>query len=163
MICAQVATVHPTLPAWLYPGCRHRTADVEQEGLIVRMADVSETIRPDNWEAKQITGEVSKFTAYVLVPGHPSGKDKVFRDAMGYDIPDAPSLLNSYIAQARARFDAKDYTVGRKDRYGQRFAIVVELQGKGGAAGRTYRVQSGWILDREGTLKLATPFAGFAD
>ena len=48
------------------------------------------------------------------------------------------------------------------DQYGQRFTIEIELTSKGQTSGRTYRVLSGWILDANGTLKLTTPFTGFA-
>jgi len=81
---------------------------------------------------------------------------------MGYGIEDAQELLDIYIAQVREKFADKEYVIGLRDQYGQRFTIEIELTGKGAAAGRTYHVFSGWILDINGTLKLSTPFTGFA-
>ncbi|GAA6616587.1 DUF6883 domain-containing protein [Scytonema sp. NUACC26] len=109
------------------------------------------------WEVTQVTGDTRKFTDYVLVPNHKTGKDKIFIGTLGFrpnSNEDAQELLSTYISQAQAKFNQKDYIVGEKDRYGQRFTIVVEVRGK--------RLLTGWILGTDGTLKLATPFSGFA-
>jgi hypothetical protein len=63
-------------------------------------------------------------------------------------------LLSTYISQAQAKFGQKDYVIGEGDQYGQRFTIVIEVRGK--------RLLTGWILDVDGTVKLVTPFSGFA-
>jgi hypothetical protein len=109
-----------------------------------------------SWQVNQITGDPRKFSAYVLVPNHKSGKDKIFLDTLGYrphNLDDAQTLLDIYITQAQAKFAIQDYTVGTCDRHGQRFTIVVEVRGQ--------QLLTGWILDNQGILKLATPFAGF--
>ncbi|KYC36126.1 hypothetical protein WA1_41030 [Scytonema hofmannii PCC 7110] len=109
------------------------------------------------WEATHFTGDLRKFSDYVLVPNHKTGKDKIFIDTLGFrpnSNEDAQELLSTYISQAQAKFNQKDYVVGEKDRYGQRCTIVVEIRGK--------RLLTGWILSTDGTLKLATPFSGFA-
>jgi len=128
--------------------------------------------RDSEWVVKEIVGDISKFSRYVLVPDHPSGKDKIFRDSMGYAIEDAEDPLRIYISQAHEKLarkeyaiglmDPKEYAIGLTDPYGQRFTVEVELAGKGQMLGRTYRLLSGWILDANGTLKLTTPFTGFA-
>jgi hypothetical protein len=94
----------------------------------------------------------------VLVPDHPSGKDRIFLGVLNYrprSEEDARALVSIYVAQASQKFTRREYTVGKRDRHGQRFTIAVELQGR--------VVLSGWILRPDGTLWLATPFAGFAD
>ncbi len=109
------------------------------------------------WEATQIIGDYRKFLNYVLVPNHKTGKDKIFIGTLGFrpnSNEDAQELLSTYINQAQAKFSQKDYVIGEEDRYGQRFTIVIEVRGK--------RLLTGWILDADGTLKLVTPFSGFA-
>ena len=104
-----------------------------------------------------ISGDPRKFLEYVLVPGHPSGKDRVFLGTLNYrprSEEDARTLLATYIAQARDKVARHEYTVGERDRHGQRYTIEIELRGR--------FVMSGWILRPDGTLWLATPFAGFA-
>jgi LPS O-antigen subunit length determinant protein (WzzB/FepE family) len=109
------------------------------------------------WEATQIIGDCRKFLNYVLVPNHKTGKDKIFIGTLGFrpnSNEDAQELLSTYISQAQAKFSQKDYVIGEEDQYGQRFTIVIEVRGK--------RLLTGWILDADGTLKLVTPFSGFA-
>jgi hypothetical protein len=125
------------------------------------MSNTAENPEPENaqqWQITQITGDLRKFSEYVLVPNHKSGKDKIFLGLLSYrpsNLEDAQALLEIYITQAQAKFLAQDYTVGEHDRHGQRFTIVVEIRGK--------RLLTGWILDNQGTLKLVTPFSGFAN
>jgi hypothetical protein len=125
------------------------------------MSNTGESLKPENaqqWQINQITGDPRKFSEYVLVPSHKSGKDKIFLGLLGYrpyNLDDAQALLETYITQAQAKFVAQDYTVGEHDHHGQRFTIVIEIRGQ--------RLLTGWILDNQGTLKLATPFSGFAN
>lgn len=109
------------------------------------------------WEVRLVTGDPRKFSNYVLVPNHKTGKDKIFINILGFrpnSDEDAQELLSTYISQAQAKFNLRDYIVGERDQYGQRFTIVVEIRGR--------RLLTGWILDTDGILKLATPFSGFA-
>ncbi len=110
------------------------------------------------WKAIIVTGDPRKFSNYVLVPNHKSGKDKIFINLLGFrpnSDEDAQELLSTYISQAQTKFNLPDYIVGEKDQYGQRFTIVIEIRGK--------RLYTGWILGTDGILKLATPFSGFAN
>jgi hypothetical protein len=125
------------------------------------MSNTDKSLEPQNtqqWQITQITGDLRKFSEYVLIPKHKSGKDKIFIGLLGYrpnNINDAQDLLEIYITQAQAKFVAQDYTIGEYDLHGQRFTITIEIKGK--------RLLTGWILDKQGTLKLATPFTGFAN
>ena len=112
----------------------------------------------NEWVAKLVTGDLRKFSEYVLIPNHKSGKDRIFLRILGYrpnSTEDAQELLTLYIDQAQVKFANQEYVVGEKDQHGQRFTIVVEVKGK--------KLLTGWILDANGTLKLATPFSGFAE
>lgn len=109
------------------------------------------------WEVRLVTGDPRKFSNYVLVPNHKTGKDKIFINILGFrpnSDEDAQELLSTYISQAQAKFNSRDYIVSEKDEYGQRFTIVIEIRGR--------RLLTGWILVTDGILKLATPFSGFA-
>ncbi|KAM3112947.1 DUF6883 domain-containing protein [Phormidesmis sp. 146-33] len=125
------------------------------------MSNTGENLEPENnpqWQITLITGDFRKFSEYVLIPNHKSGKDKIFLDLLGYrpnNLDDAQTLLETYITQAQFKFAAQDYTIGEQDRHGQRFTIIVEVRSK--------KLRTGWILDNQGTLKLATPFSGFAN
>ena len=44
---------------------------------------------------------------------------------MGYGIEDAQELLDIYIAQVREKFADKEYVIGLRDQYGQRFTIEI--------------------------------------
>jgi hypothetical protein len=131
------------------------TAKYHVSALISR-ADSDPVDLPEAWVAKTITADPRKFSEYVLVPDHPTGKSRIFLGTLGYrprSVEDAQALVAIYTTQAREKFDRKEYAVGEKDKYGQRFTITIEVQGK--------KLASGWILDDAGTLKLATPFSGF--
>jgi hypothetical protein len=105
-----------------------------------------------------VAADPRKFSAYVLVPDHPSGKDRIFLELLGYrprSEEDARTLVATYVAQASERLSRREYTVGRRDHHGQRYTIEIELG--------NVVILSGWILRPDGTLWLATPFTGFAD
>jgi hypothetical protein len=105
----------------------------------------------------RIVADPRKFSEYVLVPDHPSGKDRVFLGLLGYrpqNEDDARELAATYVEQAGRRWAAGDVMYSRQNEYGRFFVIVVELRGIG--------VRSVWIHRNNGELALATPFRGFA-
>ena len=105
-----------------------------------------------------VVGDIRKFSEYALV----TNKAPVFA-AAGYTSDDAQSLLDLYLTQAREKFAAGEYTLKDvPDQYGQRYTIIIDLPGKGAAAGQVFRIKSGWIIEADGKLKLSTPFSGFA-
>ena len=61
-----------------------------------------------------------KFSEYVLIPNHKSGKDQIFLGILGYrpkSIEDAQEILTLYIEQAQAKFANREYIVGENDQY----------------------------------------------
>jgi len=105
-----------------------------------------------------ITVDPRKFWAYVLVPGHPSGKDQIFLGFLGYrprSQEDATILAKTYHQQASTRFKSGDVLWSRADSHGQRVVIDIEVKG--------HWVRSVWILRPEGELALVTPFSGFSE
>lgn len=117
----------------------------------------SESENSQQWQISQITADFRKFSEYVLVPNHKSGKDKIFIGSLGYrphNLDDAQALVEHYISQVKNKFSSQEYIIGESDDYGQRFSVIIEVRGR--------RLLTGWILDNQGILKLATPFSGFA-
>ncbi len=107
----------------------------------------------------EVVGDIRKFSDYALV----GDKAPVFASA-GYTAADAQELLDLYLTQARERFAAGDYALkGAPDQYGQRYTVIIDLPGKGAAAGKVFRLKSGWIVEADGKVKLVTPFSGNAD
>lgn len=70
---------------------------------------------------------------------------------------DSIRLASLWEKQAADKLARKEYTMGKLDHHGQRINIEIELQGQGTAAGRTSDLR----LEPDGTIRLATPFAGF--
>jgi hypothetical protein len=98
-----------------------------------------------------------KFVSYVLLPGHESGKDRIFIDRLGFrarNLEDANYLSDLYLNHAIAALAERDYELGETDEFGIRCAIVVLV--------RSVAIRSGWLLRPDGTFELVTPFAGFA-
>jgi hypothetical protein len=106
---------------------------------------------------RSITADIRKFSDYVLVRGHESGKDRIFLDRLGFrerDADDAHALTELYLDQARSAIDAHDYELGEVGAYGRRCTIIVQVRG--------VAIRSGWFLRENGVLELVTPFSGFA-
>lgn len=113
---------------------------------------------PDRDEVPHvIVADPRKFSEYVLQPANADGKDHVFIKMLGYrsgSEEDARVLATAYVAQARECLMHGAYTLGSEDKWGRRLTIEIELKG--------LILRSGWLLRPDGTLWLATPFAGFA-
>jgi hypothetical protein len=105
----------------------------------------------------RIIADPRKFRDYVLVPGYPGGKDRIFLGTLGFrprNAVDAWTLARLYEAQARERIATSNVQFGESDEHGHRCTMVVIV---GGVALRT-----GWILRSDGVLWLTTPFSGFS-
>lgn len=105
---------------------------------------------------RDVIADPRKFSAYVLVPGHRSGKAGIFVNSLGYrpySDEDARELVTTYTAQARAKVATGDYILRKTNRYGRLLAIEIDIKGRS--------LISIWLLAPDGILSLVTPFSGF--
>ena len=105
----------------------------------------------------RIFADPRKFAEYVLVPGHPTGKDRVFLDVLGFrpgSADDAAELASAYQEQAARRWSAGEVAFSRQNEHGRFYVIVVTV--------RSVSLRTVWVLRPDGELALATPFRGFA-
>jgi filamentous hemagglutinin len=104
--------------------------------------------------------DIAKFSEYIFKEGAEHGKNVVFT-GLGYSKEHSVQLMKIYQEQASQKFLSGNYTLGKLDSYGQRINIGIELPGIGSAAGKTSYLNSGWMILKDGTIKLNTPFSGF--
>ncbi len=104
--------------------------------------------------------DIRKFSNYAFDQDRGGGKGRVFVH-YGYGPEDSEILANDFAAQAANKFDAGDYRLGEADQYGQRITIDIQLNGVGEAAGTATSIQTAWMIEPDGSIRLITPFAGF--
>ena len=103
----------------------------------------------------QVVIDPRKFSEYVLVPGHPSGKDRIFLGTLGFrplSIVDARELATIYENQARAQVASGNVRLAGAIPNGILCTIEVTVRGVPLRTGR---------LLRDDILRLITPFSGF--
>ena len=100
-----------------------------------------------------------KFDPYLFDPNnfYKHGKNKAF-ESWGYSVDDGKWLQAEMERQAREKYTAGDYTLGKLDAWGQRINIVVEIPRKDGSGVVTFT--SGWMVEPNGKIKLNTPYGG---
>lgn len=104
---------------------------------------------------------VAKFRDYIFQPGATHGKGRVFA-SLGYSRLHSQTLADLYAVQAAVKYAAGEYVLGRRDQYGQRITLVIDLPGIDEASGKINRLLTGWMLLADGGIHLNTPFTGFA-
>jgi hypothetical protein len=102
-----------------------------------------------------------KFAEYIFKPGADHGKNVVF-ESLGYSIEDSQKLTKMWELQAAEKYAKGEFKLGRKDDFGQRVDIEIELPGQGASAGKTSYLISGWMILSDGSIKLNTPFLDFS-
>ena len=106
----------------------------------------------------EATCDIRKFTEYLFSPKYNfNGKGKKFIE-WGYSIEDSQMLKEEYEKQALEKYTQSDYTLGALDKEGQRINIRVELFDRN--KNKIVIVKSGWMVDPDGKIRLATPFCG---
>ena len=100
-----------------------------------------------------------KFDPYLFDPNnfYKHGKNKAF-ESWGYSVDDGKWLQAEMERQAREKYTAGDYSLGKLDAWGQRINIVVEIPRKDGSGVVTFT--SGWMVEPNGKIKLNTPYGG---
>ena len=103
--------------------------------------------------------DYGKFDPYLFnTQGrHPHGKEKLFHE-WGYSVADARWLQAEMERQAREKYVAGDYTLGRLNKEGQRISILIEIPRRNGDG--TVSFISGWMVRPDGMLRLITPYGG---
>ena len=100
-----------------------------------------------------------KFDPYLFDPNnfYKHGKNKAF-ESWGYSVDDGKWLQAEMERQAREKYTAGDYSLGKLDAWGQRINIVVEIPRKDGSGVVTFT--GGWMVEPNGKIKLNTPYGG---
>ena len=57
--------------------------------------------------------------------------------SLGYTKLHSDTLAEIYLNQGKEKFGKRDFSLGKKDRYGQRIAIEIVLPGIGESEGKT--------------------------
>lgn len=109
---------------------------------------------------KFVSAPVEKFSEYIFKDGADHGKDAVFR-ALGYGKEHAEKLALIWQKQAAKAYANGNYTLGKLDQYGQRINIEISLPGIGKSKGKVSHMNSGWMINKDGSIRLNTPFSGF--
>ena len=101
----------------------------------------------------------SKFDPYLFDPENKYNhqKGKMF-EHWGYTINDAIWLQTEMEHQALQKYISGHYTLGRRDKNGQRINIRIELDRKNGSGSVSFI--SGWMVFPDGKIKLTTPYGG---
>lgn len=117
--------------------------------------DDAET-RWDELARARVIADPRKFRDYVLVPGFPGGKDRIFLGTLRFrprSTADAWELARLYEEQARGRIASREVHFARTNSYGVLVTIVIIVRGVG--------LRTAWLLNGE-VVHLVTPFSGFA-
>lgn len=103
--------------------------------------------------------DYSKFDPYLFDPNnfYKHGKNKAF-ESWGYTVDDAKWLQAEMERQAREKYISGDYELGKLDIRGQRISIRVTIPRRD--KDDTVSFISGWMVEPNGRLRLATPYGG---
>lgn len=103
--------------------------------------------------------DYSKFDPYLFNTNgaYPHGKEKLFQK-WGYTVDDAKWLQTEMERQAREKYIAGEYELGKLDAYGQRINIIIKIPRRYNNYPAVF--VSGWMVERTGKLKLNTPYGG---
>ncbi len=100
------------------------------------------------------------YISYIFKEGATHGKDAIYR-GLGYTAEHSAQLAKTYQSQAAKLFSQGRYTAGEMTQYGQRISIGINLRGVGAASGKSAHIKSGWMIRKDGSISLSTPFSGF--
>ena len=105
------------------------------------------------------SSDYSKFDPYLFNTNgtYPHNKEKLFKE-WGYTVYDAKWLQVEMERQAKEKYVAREYELGKLDIYGQRINIIIEIPRRDREGIVTFI--TGWMLEPNGKLKLNTPYGG---
>lgn len=103
------------------------------------------------------TSPIQKFTEYLFNADNPQNRGKAdLFEGWGYDISDSEWMVEESQRQAREKYIAGDYTLGKLDKEGQRIHIQMTIPDKATGEMRVFR--TAWMARPNGELVLATPY-----
>ena len=107
-------------------------------------------------EAKA-TSPIKKFAEYLFNPNNPKngGKAELF-ELWGYDKADSQWMVEESQRQARKKYIAGEYSLGKLDEYGQRIHIQMSVPDR--ATGEAKFFRTAWMARPNGELVLVTPY-----
>lgn len=111
------------------------------------------TLKKGSEEVKGVISancDIKKFTEYIF-GGH-GGKRELF-ESWGFSVEDSSMLKYEFEEQAKRQYSIGNYELKNLDRFGQRIAIPISLNGQD--------FYSGWLVCPNGYIKNTTPFGGW--
>ena len=103
--------------------------------------------------------DIRKFSEYIFDVEKSRGKTILF-ELWGYNVADSEFLQQLYITQAIQKYCAGQYVYKGAGMEYTRAEIIIDIPDKTGGA---QHIKSGWCIMPQGTIKLATPFSGYAE
>jgi len=106
-----------------------------------------------------VESDYAKFDPYLFnTQGrYPHTKERLFA-SWGYTVEDAQWLQSEIERQAREKYLAGNYTLGKLNKDGQRVSICIEIPRKDNSG--TVSFLSGWMVYPNGKLRLTAPYGG---
>ena len=102
--------------------------------------------------------DMRKFQEYAFIHKDVNDKKGLFEN-LGYDIINAPQLLDEYCRQAQEKYANGNFVLHELKDYGQIINITITLPNK--KDGGNVTIKSGWLVYPDGEIKLTTVFAGW--
>lgn len=100
---------------------------------------------------------IRKFTEYLFNPDNPQNRGKAdLFEGWGYDVSDSEWMVEESQRQAREKYIAGDYSLGKLDHDGQRIHIQMTIPDK--VTGDMKIFRTAWMARPNGELVLTTPY-----
>lgn len=100
---------------------------------------------------------LAKFSGYIFDEFKSDNKKALF-ESWGYAIMDSEWLKHEYERQAKEKYEAGDFSLGKLNEYGQRITIEIVIPRKNSPG--FVIIKSGWMVYPNGNIMLNTPYAG---
>lgn len=106
-----------------------------------------------------VYSDYSKFDPYLFnTHGEYTHRKEVMFAQWGYTVADARWLQAEMERQAKEKYLAGEYTLGKLNKDGQRISIRIEIPRKNGTGMVSF--VSGWMVCPNGRIRLTTPYGG---
>ena len=127
-----------------HPYCHCTLEEVEYETVLAKAS---------------VYSDYSKFDPYLFnTHGEYTHRKEVLFAQWGYTAADARWLQAEMERQAKEKYLAGEYTLGKLNKDGQRLSIRIEIPRKNGTGMVSF--VSGWMVCPNGRIRLTTPYGG---